>query len=92
MSKVLRFIPIISSFVPPPPPEELKLPSIRFTEAPSAPAPGDVAEEKKAEQAAEEEREKQRKKAGRKSTILTSPIGASSFKPGEVFRKTLLGG
>ena len=57
--------------------------------APPPPEPPKVSEEEKA-RIAEEQRKMEQRRKGRKSTILTGPLGVE--EEGEIEKKTLLGG
>lgn len=66
-----------------------KMPSLPPVQ-PLSPAPsGELSQEEK-DRIAAEEAERERKRKGRKSTILTSPLGVE--EEAEVGKKTLLGG
>jgi len=68
---------LFSPKMPPPPPVQ------------PLPEPPELSEEDKA-RIAEDERKREMKRKGRRSTILTGPLGVE--EEGEIEKKTLLGG
>ncbi len=88
MTGILKKIPIIGSLVPTPPPPPT--PTVTPPPVPEVPRSASV-EARAAQVAAAEKRKRLRGQAGKRATILTSPLGAP-LSATSVTRKTLLGG